>query len=71
MRTGCWWENLIAKDHLEDLGVDGRMIFKCVFKLQNGGSWTGLIWLRMGQMAGSLKNGNDYSGFIKYEECLQ
>ena len=38
---------LTAKDHLEDLGVDGRIILKFIFELQNGGSWTGLIWLRM------------------------
>jgi hypothetical protein len=25
----------------------------------------------MGQEAGSLKNGNDYSAFIKSEECIQ
>ena len=24
--TGFWWENLREKDHLEDPGVDGRII---------------------------------------------
>jgi hypothetical protein len=24
--TGCWWGNLRERDHLEDPGVDGRMI---------------------------------------------
>jgi hypothetical protein len=28
MHTEFWWGN-----HLEDLGVDGRIIFKCIFKI--------------------------------------
>jgi len=30
--TGFWWENLRERDDLEDLGVDGRIILKWVFK---------------------------------------
>jgi hypothetical protein len=30
-----------------------------------------MIWLRVEQVAGSLKNGNDYLGFKKREERLQ
>jgi hypothetical protein len=26
--TGFWWENLRKTDYLEDLGVDGNMLFK-------------------------------------------
>jgi hypothetical protein len=29
--TGCWWGNLRERDHLEDLGIDGRIILKRIF----------------------------------------
>jgi hypothetical protein len=30
IHTGFWWENLKERDHIEDLGLDGRMILKWV-----------------------------------------
>jgi hypothetical protein len=32
LRTGFWWENLRKGDHLEDLGVDERIILKWIFE---------------------------------------
>ena len=29
--TEFWWEELRERHHLEDLGVDGRMIIKWIF----------------------------------------
>jgi hypothetical protein len=31
MLTKFWLESLKESDHLEDLGVDGRKILKCIF----------------------------------------
>jgi hypothetical protein len=33
---------------LEDLGVDGRIIVRCVFRTWDVGTWTESIWLRIG-----------------------
>ena len=30
----------MKRNHLEDLGVDGNIILKCIFKKWNGESWT-------------------------------
>jgi hypothetical protein len=49
MYTGVWWEKLgvEGQNHLEDLGVDERIILKCLFKKSDGAAWTRLMWLRI------------------------
>ena len=32
MSTVFWWGNPKDRDHLENLGVDGRKILKCMLK---------------------------------------
>jgi len=48
VHTGFWWGDLRERDHLEQLGIDGRIILKCILKKWDGEAWTGLIWLRRG-----------------------
>jgi hypothetical protein len=45
MHAGFWWGNLEGRNHLEGLGIDGKIILTCVLKAYEGRAWTGLIWL--------------------------
>jgi len=39
---------------LEDEGVDGRIILKCIFRKWDVGAWTGSRWLKIGRVGGHL-----------------
>jgi len=39
VHTGFWWDNLRERDHLEDLDVDGRLIFKWIFRKWDEGGY--------------------------------
>jgi hypothetical protein len=53
VHIGFWWGDLMERDHLEDRGIDGRIILRGIFRKWDG-AWTGLIWLRTGTDGGRL-----------------
>jgi hypothetical protein len=43
---GVWWGNLREKDHLEEAGVDGRIILRWIYRNWNG---RGMDWIELAQ----------------------
>ena len=43
-----------GKNHLEDPGVDGRIILSWIFRKWDVRAWTGSIWFRIGTGGGHL-----------------
>jgi hypothetical protein len=53
-RKGFWWGNLRERDHLEDPGIDGRLILRWILRKWDVGVWTGFSWLRIEKGGGHL-----------------
>jgi hypothetical protein len=49
-----WFILMSSIDHLEDPGVDGRIILRWIFRNWGGELWTESFWLRIGTGGGHL-----------------
>jgi hypothetical protein len=61
-------------NHLEDPGLDGRIILKWIFEKWDGEARTGPIWFRIRTGGGCCECGNEPSYSIKcgiFLECLR
>jgi len=45
VHNGFWWGNLREINHLEDPGIDGRIILRWMFRKWEGG----MIWIDLAQ----------------------
>ena len=52
--TAFWWGNLRERDHLGDLGADGRIILRWIFRKWDVGVWAGSSWLKIVTGGGHL-----------------
>jgi hypothetical protein len=52
---GVYRGNLRERHHLENLGVDRRIILRLIFMKGGVGVWTGSRWLRTGTGCGDLR----------------
>ena len=51
MHTEFWWGNR-ERDHLEDLGIGGRIILRGIFRNWYVRAWTRSMWLSIGTGGG-------------------
>ena len=69
--AGFWWGNLTEKDHLEEPGLNGRIILRWIFRKWDMGN--GLHRSDSGQVhvVGTCECRNELSGSIKRMEFLE
>jgi hypothetical protein len=71
MHTKLRSENLKGRDHSEDLGVDGNILWEWIL-WETG--WEGVNWMQLAQDKGTVggycEHGNEHSGTIKGGEIL-
>ena len=60
-----------GRNHLEDPGVDGRIILKCIFERLDGGNGLDLYGSGQGQVADFCQYSDQPSGSIKCGEFLE
>jgi hypothetical protein len=49
VHTGFWWGHLRERHHLEDPGLDGRIVLRWIFRTWNGGGGGGMDGIDLAQ----------------------
>jgi hypothetical protein len=66
VHTGFWWGKFRVRTHLEDLGIDGRIILKSSLRNEFG-LRSDSCGLGRGHVSGFCERGNGPSVSIKYK----
>jgi hypothetical protein len=43
IRTGFWWGRVKERDHMQDLGIKGKMALTWILRKEDERLWTGFI----------------------------
>jgi hypothetical protein len=54
VHTGLWWRNMRERDHLEDLGIEGRIILIRIFRTWGREHELASFGTGQGQVMGSV-----------------
>jgi hypothetical protein len=68
---GYWYESQRERDYWEDQDVGQWTILRWILERCDGVVWTGLVWLKMGQVESFCEFGNEPSGSIKCWETIE
>jgi hypothetical protein len=52
--TWFWWGNLMEREHLEDPGLEGKIVLRRIFRIFDVRVWTESSWLKVGTCGGLL-----------------
>jgi hypothetical protein len=66
VNAGLCWRKPDGKGPLEEIGFDGRIIFKCIFKKQS--VWIGLSCPGQGHLESSCEHTDEPTSSIKCRE---
>jgi hypothetical protein len=65
-----WLESLNRKDHLEDLGIDEKIIPQWILQQKGGRLQDGFFWFRKGTSEGSCKYNSEPLSSMDGRELL-